>query len=31
VSLAEHEECLGKLRALEAAIELAESEQDAQP
>jgi anthranilate synthase component 1 len=26
---AEHEECLAKLRALEAAIELAESEQDA--
>src|SRR5438874_935131 len=28
---AEHEECLAKLRALEAAIELAESEQDAAP
>jgi anthranilate synthase component 1 len=28
---AEHEECLNKLRALEAAIELAESEQDAAP
>ncbi len=28
---AEHEECLNKLRALEAAIELAESEQDAGP
>jgi anthranilate synthase component 1 len=28
---AEHEECLAKLRALEAAIELAESEQDAEP
>jgi anthranilate synthase component I len=28
---AEHEECLAKLRALEAAIELAESEQDATP
>jgi anthranilate synthase component I len=28
---AEHEECLAKLRALEAAIELAESEQDALP
>jgi len=28
---AEHEECLSKLRALEAAIELAESEQDAVP
>jgi anthranilate synthase component I len=27
----EHEECLAKLRALEAAIELAESEQDATP
>jgi anthranilate synthase component 1 len=28
---AEHEECLAKLRALETAIELAESEQDASP
>jgi anthranilate synthase component I len=28
---AEHEECLAKLRALEAAIDLAESEQDAEP
>jgi anthranilate synthase component 1 len=28
---AEHEECLAKLRALEAAIDLAESEQDAAP
>ena len=28
---AEHEECLAKLRALETAIELAESEQDAAP
>jgi anthranilate synthase component 1 len=28
---AEHEECLAKLRALEAAIELAESEQDDAP
>src|SRR4051812_46879709 len=28
---AEHEECLNKLRALEAAIDLAESEQDAAP
>jgi anthranilate synthase component I len=28
---AEHAECLAKLRALEAAIELAESEQDAPP
>ena len=28
---AEHEECLAKLRALEAAIELAESEQDSAP
>jgi anthranilate synthase component 1 len=28
---AEHEECLAKLRALEAAVELAESEQDAAP